>query len=201
MLKGRHHYLCLAKLDGGTAEEPDGLFDVGDRAAAARKWLGEAGRLGKQIQRLREWADGDRAPATATSSTRASTTPPGGWSRCRPASASARCAARSATECFAEASRARAREVDVVVTNHSLLAFDMLAGRHIIPPHRLLVVDEAHELADRVSSASQAELTPDLVDRAARRARSLVDAEVHERAGRRPATRSRSGSPRPPRAG
>ena len=64
-------------------------------------------------------------------------------------------------ECFAEASRARAREVDIVVTNHSLLAFDMLAGRHIIPPHRLLVIDEAHELADRVSSASQAELTPD----------------------------------------
>ena len=77
-------------------------------------------------------------------------------------------------ECFAEASRARAREVDIVVTNHSLLAFDMLAGRHIIPPHRLLVIDEAHELADRVSSASQAELTPDLIDRAARRARSLV---------------------------
>jgi ATP-dependent DNA helicase DinG len=24
VLKGRHHYLCLAKLDGGTAEEPDG---------------------------------------------------------------------------------------------------------------------------------------------------------------------------------
>ena len=84
-------------------------------------------------------------------------------------------------ECFAEASRARAREADIVVTNHSLLAFDMLAGRHIVPPHRLLVIDEAHELADRVSSASQAELTPDLVDRAARRARSLVGAEVHER--------------------
>jgi ATP-dependent DNA helicase DinG len=75
-------------------------------------------------------------------------------------------------ECFAEASRARAREADIVVTNHSLLAVDMLADRHIIPPHRLLVVDEAHELADRVSSAAQAELTPDLVDRAARRAGS-----------------------------
>src|SRR6185295_12513931 len=29
VLKGRHHYLCLAKLDSGTAEEPDGLFEVG----------------------------------------------------------------------------------------------------------------------------------------------------------------------------
>ena len=56
-------------------------------------------------------------------------------------------------ECFAEASRARAREADIVVTNHSLLAVDMLAGRHIVPPHKLLIIDEAHELADRVSSA------------------------------------------------
>src|SRR5690606_16403401 len=29
VLKGRHHYLCLAKLENSTAEEPaDGLFDV-----------------------------------------------------------------------------------------------------------------------------------------------------------------------------
>ncbi len=41
-------------------------------------------------------------------------------------------------ECFAEASRARAREADIVVTNHSLLAVDMLAERHIVPPHKLL---------------------------------------------------------------
>jgi ATP-dependent DNA helicase DinG len=65
-----------------------------------------------------------------------------------------------------------------VVTNHSLLAVDMLADGHIIPPHRLLVVDEAHELADRVSSAAQAELTPEVVERAARRAKSYVDDDV-----------------------
>jgi ATP-dependent DNA helicase DinG len=68
-----------------------------------------------------------------------------------------------------------------VVTNHSLLAVDMLAGRHIVPPHELLVVDEAHELADRVSSAAQAELSPELVDRVARRARALLPAEEYER--------------------
>src|SRR5262249_3077963 len=84
-------------------------------------------------------------------------------------------------QCFAEASRTRAREVDIVVTNHSLLAFDMLAGRHIIPDHRLLVVDEAHELADRVSSASQAELSPEVLDRPGRQVRSLVDGDTHDR--------------------
>jgi ATP-dependent DNA helicase DinG len=178
VLKGRHHYLCLAKLDGGTAEEPDALFDAGDGGATVR-WLGEAGRLGKQIQRIRDWADetstGDRDeldPGVDDLTWRQVSMP------ARECVGAAKCP--FGVECFAEASRARAREVDVVVTNHSLLAYDMLAGRHIIPPHRLLVVDEAHELADRVSSATQAELTPDVVDWAARRARSLVDNETYE---------------------
>src|SRR5215831_11572569 len=55
VLKGRHHYLCLAKLDSGTAEEQDGLFDT-PGGGGGTKWLGEAGRLGKQMQRLRDWA-------------------------------------------------------------------------------------------------------------------------------------------------
>jgi ATP-dependent DNA helicase DinG len=185
VLKGRHHYLCLAKLEGGQAEEPDGLFDTdltGSRAGAGTgtKWLGEAGRLGKQMQRLREWAaetdHGDRDeldPGVDDSAWRLVSMP------ARECVGAAKCP--FGEECFAEASRARAREVDVVVTNHSLLAFDMLAGRHIIPPHKLLIVDEAHELADRVSSAAQAELMPDVIDRAARRARSLVDGETYER--------------------
>jgi ATP-dependent DNA helicase DinG len=178
VLKGRHHYLCLAKLDSGTADEPDALFDTG--GGGGTKWLGEAGRLGKQMQRLRDWAadteTGDRDeldPGVDDSAWRLVSTP------ARECVGATRCA--FGAQCFAEASRTRAREVDIVVTNHSLLAFDMLAGRHIIPEHGLLVVDEAHELADRVSSASQAELGPDQVDRAARQIRSLVDGDAHER--------------------
>src|SRR5262245_5156025 len=82
--------------------------------------------------------------------------------------------------CFAEASRTRAREADLVVTNHSLLAVDMLTGRQIVPPHQLLIIDEAHELADRVSSATQAELTAEAIDRTARAARTLVEPEEHQ---------------------
>lgn len=96
VLKGRHHYLCLARLDNSTEDEPeDTLFDAPPaRAAGGTKWLGEAGRLGKQIQRLRDWAE-KTDTATATSWTRASTTRPGGWSPCRPGSASGPAAARS----------------------------------------------------------------------------------------------------------
>jgi len=178
VLKGRHHYLCLARLERGEAEEPaDALFEAS--AGRPTRWLGEAGRLGKQIQRLRDWASvtktGDRDeldPGVDDSAWRLVSMP------ARECVGAARCP--FGADCFAEASRARAREADIVVTNHSLLAVDMLAGRHIIPPHRLLVVDEAHELADRVSSAAQAELSTDLVERAARRARSFVDDERHE---------------------
>jgi ATP-dependent DNA helicase DinG len=177
VLKGRHHYLCLAKLDSSTAEEPGGQDALFEQAGT--RWLGEAGRVGKQIQRLRDWgmetATGDRDeldPGVDDAAWRQVSMP------ARECVGAAKCP--YGAECFAEASRERARSVDIVVTNHSLLAVDMLAGRHIVPPHRLLIVDEAHELADRVSSAAQAELTAEAVERAARRARQLVEPEVYE---------------------
>ncbi|MEV0152738.1 ATP-dependent DNA helicase [Micromonospora sp. NPDC050686] len=180
VLKGRHHYLCLARLDNSTEEEPeDALFDA-PGSGGGTKWLGEAGRVGKQIQRLRDWAEetdtGDRDeldPGVDDQAWRMVSMP------ARECVGATRCP--FGQECFAEASRARAREADIVVTNHSLLAVDMLAGRHIVPPHKLLIVDEAHELADRVSSAAQAELVPELIDRAARRARPLLKPDVAER--------------------
>ena len=38
-------------------------------------------------------------------------------------------------DCFAERSRERAREVDIVVTNHALLAIDAFDNHGIIPDH------------------------------------------------------------------
>ncbi|MEU4421135.1 ATP-dependent DNA helicase [Actinoplanes sp. NPDC024001] len=180
VLKGRHHYLCVAKLEHADEETPtDTLFDAAP-APKAGQWLGEAGRLGKQILRIRSWAEktetGDRDeldPGVDDTAWRQVSMP------ARDCVGAARCP--YGQECFADASRVRAREADIVVTNHSLLAVDMLAGRQIVPPHKLLIVDEAHELADRVSSASQAEITPEAIERAGRRARTLVtpaDAEA-----------------------
>ncbi|MDR7280409.1 ATP-dependent DNA helicase DinG [Catenuloplanes atrovinosus] len=184
VLKGRHHYLCLAKLENSQEDEPEdeGLFEVDSPAragsASGSGWLGESGKLGKQVERVHDWAmeteTGDRDELDPGVDDRV-------WRQvsmpARECVGAARCP--YGEECFAEASRARAREADVVVTNHSLLAVDMLAGRHIVPPHKLLIIDEAHELADRVSSASQAELTPESITAAARRARPVVQPDVH----------------------
>jgi len=173
LLKGRHHYACLARLEPGAADEDDGLFETDTQ------WLGAAGKLTQQITRVREWAEetdtGDRADLDPGVDDRA-------WRQvsmpARECVGAARCP--FGDDCFAEAARAKARQADIVVTNHSLLAVDLLSGRHIVPEHALLVVDEAHELTDRVTSAAQAELTADVISRAGRRLRSFVDDKLRD---------------------
>jgi len=174
VLKGRHHYACRARLDAGAEEpEPDLFGDSG----GGSQWLGAAGRIGKQVVRIREWADssetGDRDeldPGVDDLVWRTVSMP------ARECVGAQRCP--FGDECFAEASRVRARSADIVVTNHSLLAVDMMSGRHILPPHEVLIVDEAHELADRMTSAARAELSADAIDRATRRARTLLGPTV-----------------------
>src|SRR5690606_11181979 len=53
LLRGRHHCRGLARLDATAADEgPDALFDL---TGKSRRWLNKAGRLGRQVQRLRNW--------------------------------------------------------------------------------------------------------------------------------------------------
>ncbi len=176
VLKGRHHYACLARLEPGTEDQEPDLF--GEQGGGG--WLGQAGRIGKQVVRIRDWAleseTGDRDeldPGVDDSVWRTVSMP------ARECVGVQRCP--FGDECFAEASRVRARSADIVVTNHSLLAVDMLAGRHILPSHEVLIVDEAHELADRVTSAARAEMSADALDRATRRVRTYVDGGVMDR--------------------
>ena len=78
-------------------------------------------------------------------------------------------------ECFAELARNRANEVEIVVTNHAMLAIDALESFTVLPEHDAVVVDEAHELVDRVTGVATDELTAPMVERAAARARRIVD--------------------------
>ena len=74
-------------------------------------------------------------------------------------------------ECFSEATRVRAREVDVVVTNHAMLAIDATENRKTLPQHDVVVVDEGHDLLDRVTAALSREVTAASVHAAASAAR------------------------------
>ena len=171
VVKGRGNHLCLHKLEGGFPEEP-ALFDA--PAPLPGRTVGGGGgagsRLGKEVVRLREWAGttatGDRDDLVPGVSEAAWRQVSVGARECLGAT---RCP--QAEDCFSEGARERAREVDVVVTNHALLAVDSVEGRQILPEHDTLVVDEAHELADRVTSAVSAQLSPASVSAAASRAR------------------------------
>lgn len=162
LVKGRANYLCEHKLVGGFPDEDeDSLLSMGsvDR---------ERGRLGEEIVRLRGWAEitesGDRDELVPGVSNRA-------W---RQVSVSAHECLGSkcpvVAECYVEQSRAAATEVDVIVTNHSFMAIDAFEGRFMLPDHDLLIIDEAHELTDRITSTITDELTSSAVSVAARRA-------------------------------
>ncbi|USQ75253.1 ATP-dependent DNA helicase [Ornithinimicrobium cryptoxanthini] len=162
LVKGRANYLCQHKLQGGFPDEDeDSLLTVGqvDR---------ERSRLGDEVLRLREWSEvtesGDRDELVPGVSNRA-------W---RQVSVSAReCLGQSCPqvgECFVEVSRAAAHQVDVIVTNHSFMAIDAFEGRQMLPDHDLLIIDEGHELTDRVTSTITDELTSATIAGAAKRA-------------------------------
>ncbi len=71
-------------------------------------------------------------------------------------------------ECFSEMARSRAAEADIVITNHALLAINAFEGMKVLPEHETVIIDEAHELVDRVTGAVSGSLTAAMVRRAAR---------------------------------
>ncbi|MDY6869509.1 MAG: ATP-dependent DNA helicase [Actinomycetota bacterium] len=177
LLKGRGNYLCLNKIHNGSTgigTAPDdrpqeGLFD----AVAATA-------LGRDVQRLTTWSSdtetGDRDELRPG-------VPDRSW---RQVSVSAReCIGVTrcpyGTDCFAEKARGKAADVDVVVTNHALLAIDAMSDAAVLPEHSAVVIDEAHELADRVTSVATGELSATSLGIAHRRAARLVEGELADR--------------------
>jgi len=167
IVKGRRNYLCAHKLEGGFPDDDaDTLLGVG----AVDQ---QAGRLGQEVVRLREWAgeteSGDRDELVPGVSERA-------W---RQVSVSAHECMGSkcpmVADCFVERSRDAAKDVDVIVTNHSFMAIDAFEGRQMLPEHDVLVVDEAHELVDRVTATITDEVTPAMARTAAKRAGRQAD--------------------------
>ena len=177
ILKGRRNYLCLHRQKGGVADDPqDALFDP---AAVFDSTGGPTSPLGRQVMRLHEWADqtttGDRDELVPG-------VPEAAW---RQVSVSAqecigaqRCPFGS--RCFAEKARDAAGRADIVVTNHALLAIDATSEIDVLPDHEVVIIDEAHDLVDRVTSATTGELSGPAVDTAARRAGRLTESAAME---------------------
>ncbi len=84
--------------------------------------------------------------------------------------------------CFAERAREHAREVDVVVTNHHLLLLELELRQFaespgvMLPEVDVLVVDEAHRLADHAADLYGATVTATRVTRAGAAADAVAKA-------------------------
>jgi ATP-dependent DNA helicase DinG len=167
ILKGRRNYLCLLRAQGEVPADPaDTLFDPAATSA-----------VGKQVKRLHEWAaetkTGDRDELVPGVEDRA-------WRQVSVAATECigvqRCPFGS--RCHSEHAREVAGEADIVVTNHALLAIDAIENFTVLPEHDVVVIDEAHELVDRVTSVAAAELSAAGVEAAARRCGKLVDEKL-----------------------
>jgi ATP-dependent DNA helicase DinG len=162
ILKGRNNYLCLNKLRNGPEDEQDSLFDA------------PASQLGAHVQRLHQWA---AATDTGDRDELVPGVPDQAWRQvavtARECLGVHRC--QFGIQCFSERARRMAAESDVVVTNHALLAIDTLGEGGILPEHRVVIVDEAHELVDRVTSVASGELSAYTIDFAVRRTGRLAD--------------------------
>ncbi len=170
ILKGRRNYLCLNKVHGSAQDEPaDSLFDA--RSVSA---------IGRQVTRLHDWAattdSGDRDELVPGVDDRA-------WRQvsvnARECIGAAKC--RFGSMCFAERAREAAGEADLVVTNHALLAIDAIENNIVLPEHDVVVIDEAHDLVDRVTSVASGELSAAAADAAARRCGRLAAEELSGR--------------------
>jgi ATP-dependent DNA helicase DinG len=165
-VKGRANYACLHRVWNGVPNEEGTLVRVS-----------EVGPFGTEVIRARAWAEeqaasggtGDRDHLTPGVSDRA-------WAQ---VSVSAReclgaAACQYGAQCFTEVARRNARDADIVVTNHALLAIDATEGFSILPEHDAVIIDEAHELVARVTSVATKELWPGAAERAAKRARPFA---------------------------
>ena len=164
--KGVGNYICLQKMN---TEEPDPDGEV----------LLEVSHLGKDAQRLHAWAktpgvsgDRDDAPEVDRRVWAANSL---SGRECVGADV-----CNYGSQCFAAKAKAKAQLADVVVTNHTLLAIEIVDSHPILPERDAVILDEAHEFMDRTTQAVTEELTSARVIRAAAMARKHMPGKLSD---------------------
>ena len=162
--KGVGNYICLQKMN---SEEPDPDGEV----------LLEVTSLGKDAQRLHAWAkspgatgDRDDAPEVDRRVWAANSL---SGRECVGADVCA-----YGHQCFAALAKGRAQSADIVITNHTLLAIEIVDSHPILPERDAVILDEAHEFMDRTTQAVTEELTSTRVIRAAAMARKHMPGKL-----------------------
>jgi len=86
----------------------------------------------------------------------------------------------SGSKCFAALAKAKAQTADIVVTNHTLLAIEIVDSHPILPERDAIVLDEAHEFMDRTTQAVTEEITAARVARAANMTRKHLPGKASD---------------------
>ena len=164
--KGVGNYICLQKMN---TEDPDPDGEV----------LLEVSHLGKDAQRLHAWAktpgvsgDRDDAPEVDRRVWAANSL---SGRECVGADV-----CNYGPQCFAALAKGKAQLADVVVTNHTLLAIEIVDSHPILPERDAVILDEAHEFMDRTTQAVTEELTSARVIRAAAMARKHMPGKLSD---------------------
>ena len=185
VLKGRSNYLCRQRVSeiGGRGEQLALQGEPGDppgfRPTPAGRTPTRRGPAGWASSSA-GWCAG---PARPTSGDRAELEfEPSGraWAMvsttARECPGAFRCP--SGHDCFAEGARARAAEVDVVVVNTHLYGAHLASGGAVLPPHEVVVFDEAHEVEDVMTDSLGVEVGPGRFRALAASSRPLLDADT-----------------------
>ncbi|TCO40179.1 ATP-dependent DNA helicase DinG [Kribbella antiqua] len=164
--KGRNNYACLHRIREGAPDDDGMLIDVPP-----------PGAIGQQVLELRDWAEQQLKDGEAGDRDHAPSHQYQAWQQVSIAARECLGAEKCpyGEECFAEKAKDQARKADIVITNHALLSIDAFENRIVLPEHDVVIVDEAHELPARVTNAAGDELSPQMVERAAKRSRRFVD--------------------------
>ncbi len=150
VLKGRSNYLCRQRVQE-LLDDREGKLDVttDDPGLVSVLQWAESTEIGDRA----ELAVEPRGPVWDAVSVGSDECP--GAAKCP-----------KGETCFAEGARRRAAEADVVVVNTYLYGTHLAAGGVILPPHDLVVLDEAHRFEEVISSTAGAELTTGRVNAA-----------------------------------
>jgi ATP-dependent DNA helicase DinG len=145
LIKGRSNYLCLRKFLL-LLREADRELSEQDRIdiLPVLAWLPKAD-LGDPAENV-GFRAGTDAPLWGLMSTRAD-----------------ECVGRNCRHfgrCFVRRARARAAQCDVIVANHATVFHDLGAPGPVLPEHRCIIFDEAHNLEDVAAGCFAAEVAP-----------------------------------------
>ncbi len=139
ILKGRNNYVCLRKVAQKAQALPVLLNEEANFIVAVLSWLtqsstGDREELAMEGRETEWW----RTIQSETESCLGKRCP-------------------FFHDCYFFVARQRALSSDILITNHSLVLSDIMADHRVLPPHKHVILDEAHHLEEQATKNLGAE--------------------------------------------